>query len=161
MVNILFLHPQASACIELDGAAIGCLGMLHPRYEAMFELTMPAWLFEITLPMSKHQCAVVPQYQAISSYPLLRRDISLIIDKAIPVADLLHSLEQLKISSCQAISVLDIYTASGVDEANKSVLLELVFQDQQRTLDNDEVAGYVEQMIDTLQKQYNAHIKRA
>ncbi len=153
-----FLHPQSCASIKVNNQTVGCMGMLHPRYEALFEITQPVWLFELQLAQLEPVDSARLQYQSFSPYPFIRRDISLIIDKNISVANLLDTIENMQIEHCHKISILDVYNGKGIEEGKKSIMLEILFQAQERTLSNDEVGEKIEQIIKVLQDR-GAHIK--
>lgn len=154
-----FFHPRASAGVQVNGVSVGAIGLLDPRLESLFELSQPAWLFELALEDLPLTTKPIPRYQAFSRYPSIRRDISIIINKETQVSDILDTINSLKVAHCTQVCVLDVYEEDGAATGKKSVMLGLVFQDQTQTLGGDQVAEEAEKIMQHLQQCFNAQIK--
>ena len=83
------LHPGRSARIELDGAAIGWLGELHPEWQQKYELPAAAIVFELdAAPLMR---LAVPQYAEVSKFPAVTRDLSVDVAESVPAYALLEA----------------------------------------------------------------------
>ncbi len=96
------LHPGRSASVVIDGAAAGWLGELHPRLVRQFGLPRAPVVFELAAaPLS---VLPLPEGKPISRLPIVRRDLALIVDEAVPVQALLDALAQAKPPNVEAHS---------------------------------------------------------
>ncbi|MDP5054891.1 MAG: hypothetical protein NWP69_13965, partial [Congregibacter sp.] len=59
----------------------------------------------------------------------------------------------------QDLRLFDVYEGKGIDPARKSVAVGLTFQDHSRTLDDNEVNTCIQQVIDSLKKNYKAELR--
>ena len=57
------------------------------------------------------------------------------------------------------LRLFDCYTGKGIDPKRKSLALGLTFRDQSRTLGEEDVNVAVGQVIDLLEKNYNADLR--
>lgn len=151
------LHPGKSAAIECQGKNVGYIGNLHPNLQQQLDITIPVYLFEITLE-SLQTCAL-SKYIQPSKYPSVRRDIAVIVDQDLPVQPMLD-----KISSCAGellhkVQLFDIYQGEGIDFGKKSVAMGLTFQLSSRTLIDSEIDEIIDCVISTLNKHFNAVLR--
>ena len=130
------LHPGRTAKIFLDGKPIGWLGELHPRLQQKYELPRPPVLFELEIEPLLNQ--VLPQFQIVSKFPPMTRDISILVSEATPVQALLDAMNRVRPSAVQGIGLFDLYRGKGVAEGEKSLAFRVVIQDTGRTLTDQE-----------------------
>jgi phenylalanyl-tRNA synthetase beta chain len=151
------LHPGQSAAILLDNIPIGYLGALHPALHKHFDFNASVFLFEINL----EQLANTPRkkYQAISKFPAIRRDIALVVDNNTPVSTICDSVRTQAGKLLQEIVVFDIYQGAGLAAGKKSIALGLTLQDSSRTLIDNEVNKIMDEIIATLQTNFNATLR--
>ncbi|MGI9246606.1 MAG: phenylalanine--tRNA ligase subunit beta, partial [Steroidobacteraceae bacterium] len=129
------LHPGQTAQILRGDAHVGWLGRLHPEVERQLELTYSAVVFE--LEVEGALAARVPQYRDVSRFPMVRRDLALIVDEAVPVQRLLDCVRAAAGAVLRETSVFDIYRGAGIETGRKSVAIGLNLQDVSRTLTDD------------------------
>ncbi|MGA9855332.1 MAG: phenylalanine--tRNA ligase subunit beta, partial [Gammaproteobacteria bacterium] len=131
------LHPGRSAEICLEKQRIGWLGELHPELVRKFDLTKPAILFELDRQaVSK---AVIQGSKAISRFPMVRRDISIVVPESVAAASLQACVYEESQDLIREVRLFDIYRGPGIDSGRKSIALGLILQDSSRTL-TDEAA---------------------
>ena len=58
-----------------------------------------------------------------------------------------------------ASGTFDVYEGKGIDPKRKSLAIGLTFRDQSRTLGDEDVNQAVQQVIDSLEKNYNAQLR--
>jgi phenylalanyl-tRNA synthetase beta chain len=75
----------------------------------------------------------------VSRYPALRRDIAVIVDRALPWRRCWQMFARWQGQLPDDLTLFDVYQGKGIDPARKSVALGLTFQDPSRTLDDEEV----------------------
>src|SRR5690348_8692619 len=92
-----WLHPGRAAEIRMGEEAVGWLGELHPRLVRHFELAGAPIVFELDLASLTR--IPLPQAHAVSRLPSLRRDIAIIVNENIAVADILQALRDATIAA--------------------------------------------------------------
>lgn len=151
------LHPGQSAEILLDGHRIGWLGRLHPRAAQQLDLEPAPVLFEI------EQAAVsaqrMPRIGALSEHPSSRRDLALLVPRALESEQLCAAARRSAGSLLQRAFVFDEYTGQGVPEGKKSVAMGLIFGDLSRTLTVEEVDTVMGAVASALQLELGAAVR--
>jgi phenylalanyl-tRNA synthetase beta chain len=136
------LHPGRSAAIMLDGAEIGFIGELHPKWLQKYDLPQAPVLFEVDAVALQQR--VVPQYNEISKFPGATRDLALVVPQSLAAQDLLDAFNaELQVNPSgnivQAIVLFDEYRGKGLEADEKSLAFRFSLQDTQTTLQDDVV----------------------
>lgn len=151
------LSPVRSAAIRLADTTVGYLGELHPRLVDEYDFRTPAVVFEIDL--SSMPDALVPAFRAYSRFPSMRRDLAIVVDERLDVADLTkHIADELK-AALSTLEVFDVYRGQGVDTGRKSVGIGLILQDASRTLTDEETDDMIRKVVRRLEHELGATIR--
>jgi phenylalanyl-tRNA synthetase beta chain len=151
------LHPGQSARVLKNGEAVGWIGTLHPGLAAELDLAMPAVVFELDLvPVL---AARIPEFQAISRFPAIRRDLAVVVNQDVPAADLVAAARAAGGPALQAARVFDVYVGEGIEPGLKSVALSLILQDSSRTLTDEDADGAVAAVRERLGESFHARIR--
>jgi phenylalanyl-tRNA synthetase beta chain len=156
------LHPGRSAEIFLDGAAIGFIGELHPRWQQKYDLPLAPVLFEVSTAALQER--PLPSSQEISRFPAVVRDVALVVKHDVPAQDLIDSFlaEKLSNGTCailQAIVLFDEYRGKGLESDEKSLAFRFTLQDTQTTLQDNKVDAAIEAFLLAAHKNHGARIR--
>jgi phenylalanyl-tRNA synthetase beta chain len=151
------LHPGQSAAITRKGQAVGIIGALHPVVATEFGLNSPIFVAEIDLDTLLE--GVLPSFAEVSKFPEIRRDLAIIVDKTISAAQVVTAVKSAAGSYLADLTLFDVYTGKGIDPKRKSLALGLTFRGLSRTLEDEDVNLAIGQVIDLLEKKYNAELR--
>jgi len=146
-----YFHPGRSAKIVLNGETIGEFGQLHPDLAADRKFKQEVWIVQLDLDRLFAVPLREPRYQRLSRYPSVGRDFSLLLDNVVTYERLRSEIEGLHIPGLESIEPHELFRGAGVPEGKYSLLLHLVFQSSERTLRDDEVSGWSQQVIAAVQ----------
>ena len=146
-----YFHPGRSAKIVLNGETIGEFGQLHPDLAADRKFKQEVWIAQLDLDRLFAVPLREPRYQRLSRYPSVERDFSLLLDNVVTYERLRSEIEGLHIPGLESIEPHELFRGAGVPEGKYSLLLHLVFQSSERTLRDDEVSGWSQQVIAAVQ----------
>ncbi|MGH8482746.1 MAG: phenylalanine--tRNA ligase subunit beta [Nevskiaceae bacterium] len=151
------LHPGQTARITAGGNPVGWLGTLHPRLVRELDLAEAPVLLEVAT--AALAAVTLPRPVAPSEFPASRRDLALVLREEVPAATLLAQVRQSGGGLLRETGVFDVYHGEGLPNGFKSVALSLIFQDNSRTLTDDEVEAAVQAVTQRLQSQFGATIR--
>ena len=152
------LHPGQTAHIIRDGEVVGFIGAIHPSVGTEMGFDVPVYTCQLDLAAVLD--SGVPEFQELSKFPEVRRDISFVIDKSTVVQPLLDEVRSAAGVYLKDLRLFDVYTGKGIDPKRKSLSLGLTFRDQSRTLGDEDVNQAVGQVIDLLEKNYKAVLRK-
>ena len=151
-----FLHPGRSAVVSVGGEVAGWVGELHPETVEGFELDgWPVAALELDPVYCRPD--VEPRFEPFVSVPSVARDLAVVVDRDVPVGQMLSSVEALGDLLVEA-RVFDVYEGAQVPEGSKSVALGFVFQGD-RTLTDDEVDAEMERIAAHLGERFGGRIR--
>ena len=152
------LHPGQAARVLFKDQTLVRLGALHPRIQAELDIEQNIFLFEMQM---NELLQSVPGkiFQPLSKYPLIRRDITLVVDEAVQAAEICSNIEQLQISYLQRAEIFSVYTGKGMPKGKKSISLGLILQALSRTLRDEEIEATVTLIISQLETKVGAEIR--
>ncbi|MBK6512234.1 MAG: phenylalanine--tRNA ligase subunit beta [Haliea sp.] len=151
------LHPGQTARITRKGQDVGLLGALHPSVGARLGLSAPLFVCEIDLDAVLE--AAQTKFSELSKFPEIRRDLAVVVDKSVTARHLMEQVRSVAGTYLTDLTLFDVYTGKGIDPKRKSLALGLTFRDQSRTLADEVVNLAMGQVIDLLEKNYNAELR--
>ena len=153
----VYLHPGRSAYVLVNGERVGVIGELHPQLAKQLGTNQAVYVFEMDL--NTVLGAKLPEYQRVSKFPEVRRDLALLVDRATPVNELEKVIADNAGEAFQKVAVFDVYQGQGIDESKKSVALGLTWQHPSHTLSDEEVNSAVETVTAALAEKLGAVIR--
>jgi phenylalanyl-tRNA synthetase beta chain len=136
---------------------VGYIGALHPSVATKVGLNAPLYVCEINLAVLLD--GQLPEFSELSKFPEVRRDLAVVVDKSVAAAQLMNNVRTVAGSYLTDLRLFDVYEGKGIDPKRKSLALGLTFRDQSRTLSDDDINATMDQVIDLLEKNYNAELR--
>jgi phenylalanyl-tRNA synthetase beta chain len=152
------LHPGQSARLYRDGDPIGWLGLLHPKVAKLLDLDQTMYLFEIKADSLLE--GALPRFEAISKFPAIRRDLSIVVDQAVSADNVRETILKAAPGTLKEIELFDMYVGEGIDSGRKSLSLGLTLQDLSRTLIDSEIEEVMQRVIEQLRKDLGATLRQ-
>jgi len=150
------LHPGRAARILRAGKPAGWLGELHPTLVREMDFTYTPVLFELDVDSLQ---VVRPQFEELSRFPSVRRDLAVVVDEGVPLTALRERVVLAASSLLRTLRVFDVYRGPGVEAGRKSIALGLIFQDITRTLTDEDADRAVASVVADLRVSLNAKIR--
>jgi len=151
------LNPSRASAILHGETTTGWLGELHPRLQKKFDIRVPVILFELNL--ATMPVPALPRYAQFSRFPSVRRDLAVIVDEAVAVADLTKVVTETLGGVLTRYEIFDLYRGSGVDTGRKSIGIGLILQDASRTLTDQETDEMIQRVVRRLEQELGARIR--
>jgi phenylalanyl-tRNA synthetase beta chain len=152
------LHPGRSASVVRDGQEIGWLGELHPSLAASLGIPGSCMLFELDLTVALQ--APLPALTPVSRFPQVRRDLSITVPLDTPLSTILSRVSVAAGSQLRDLRVFDLYQGAGIEPTRKSIALGLIFQDNTKTLTDDEADALMAAVAAELGSALDARIRK-
>lgn len=151
-------HPGRSVRISVGGREIGRAGELHPEMALAWKLNQRLGVCELDLGLLQSALRSTIAYTTIPAFPASKRDIAIVVDRAVTVEQVTQAVKQVATLPTQ-VEWFDTYVGKGVEEGKKSLAFHLTFQEATRTLSSEEVDKQVKAITDTLEKNLGASIR--
>ncbi|WQZ32316.1 phenylalanine--tRNA ligase subunit beta [Helicobacter pylori] len=146
-------HPYQSAKIIQNHKIIGVIAKIHPKVIQELDL-FESYYAEIDAFKLKRPAMLLKPF---SIYPSSVRDLTLIIDENTAFSRIKKALKDAQIPNLSEILPLDIFK-----ESDNTIALSVrcVIHSLEKTLNDEEVNSAVQKVLEILEKEFNAHLKR-
>jgi phenylalanyl-tRNA synthetase beta chain len=154
-----WLNPADAALLKINGDAVGVLGSLSPGLEEKYKLKQPVYLAELDFEQLA-KCAFAPiQYAPLPRFPLVERDMSIVVDRGLAYRDIRAGIDGLRIEELTGIDLIDVYEGEKIPEGKVSLTLRLTFLDRERTLTVDRVQGFIDTVLSYVVTTFKAGLR--
>jgi len=135
-------HPGQSANIIVNGVNVGIIGKLHPSV-----IKDDIYIIEINLEKLFLFKVKAMQYKELSKYPSISKDMAFIVKKDVMASSVMDVIKKACGKLLVDVSLFDVYQGENVASDEKSLAFNLTFQDQNKTLSDEEVMNLFNKAI--------------
>jgi phenylalanyl-tRNA synthetase beta chain len=135
------------------------LGQLSEQYLQLADIHQPVFFAEIDIQQLSLYPIHKPHYQPISKFPLVKRDLSLVIDEHVLFEDIKNVLAEQAEPLVQDIHVFDVYQGTNLPKGKKAYALSLSLQDKNKTLNETTINHVMSRLINAFQQQIGAIVR--
>ncbi len=98
-------------------------------------------------------------YKEVAKFPAVQRDLAIVLDSTIPYKQVQDVTEQLKLDGLQSYTLFDVFESDKLGAGKKSLAVNYVFQQADRTLTDTETEQLMKKLVDAYQSKLGAQIR--
>ena len=100
-----------------------------------------------------------PTYTPLPKYPAVTRDLALVCDEAVTVAQVEAVITEAAGKLLRGVKLFDIYRGTGIPEGKKSMAFSLELRADDRTLTDGDSDGVMNKVLSSLKDKLNAVLR--
>ncbi|WP_348536258.1 phenylalanine--tRNA ligase subunit beta [Mobilicoccus caccae] len=159
-------HPGRCAALRVvggpcDGQIIGYAGELHPKVCGAVEVPERTCAAELDLDALVLAAGESVTAAPLSTYPVARTDVALVVDEHVPAGDVEAALRSGAGESLESLVLFDVYTGDQLEHGTKSLAFRLGFRAADRTLKTGQVTALRDDAISAARKATGAELRGA
>ena len=143
-------HPGRCAKVTIDGVDVGFMGQVHPLVCKNYGIDAEVYCAEINFNQLFELRLPEPTYVPLPKYPSVWRDLAVVCDEAMTVAEVEDVMTAAAGKLLRSIRLFDIYRGTGIPEGKKSVAFSLELRADDRTLTDTDSEGVVTKVLNAL-----------
>ncbi len=151
------LHPGQCAAIFKGNKKIGLMGALHPELQKQLGIKTQLDVYELLL--SDVIEGILPSFQAVSKFPEVSRDLAFIVEESVQWSQVESIIRERAGGSLINVTLFDVYRGQGIENGRKSLALGLTWQDPSRTLNDEEITSWVDNVVAALAEGLKAQLR--
>ncbi len=158
-------HPGRTAelLVRVDGSLepVGVAGELAPETAEAMHLPGRVAAFELDLERLIEVAAREPEVAQLSTYPAATQDLTLVVDRAIPAAEVLDAVIAGATASglLEGATIVDDYRGAGLGDDEKALTFALRFRAEDRTLTAEEASEAKLAGVATASERFGAKLR--
>ena len=135
------LHPRGAAILDVRGAPVGSLGLLHPDViDAVgLEVSGDVVVVELDLETLAAFGKVTPQFKALPRFPASTRDLAVVVSDDVRAGDVEAAVRGAAGELAEEVRLFDRFTGGPVPAEHASLAFRVVYRRPDRTLTDAEV----------------------
>ena len=146
---------------KASGELVAGAGEVNQQVLSQFGIKQPVFFaalnWEAVLKLTTKQALSIRE---LPRFPSMLRDISMVVPKQLAYADVEKSVNNLKLSKLQEVKLFDIFESEKLGAGKKSIAVSFTFLDEEKTLTDKEIDGWMSKIMTTLEKEVNAEIRK-
>ncbi|WP_120488534.1 phenylalanine--tRNA ligase subunit beta [Bergeyella cardium] len=95
----------------------------------------------------------------IPKFNIVRRDLALLVDKAVSYAELYSAAQKNKSPYLRAINLFDVYEGKNLPEGKKSYAMSFELLNEEKTLEDKDINEVMNTLIKTFEKDFGASLR--
>ena len=151
--------PGRSAELLLGEKWLGRIGEVAPDKLDALGLKTACSAAELVLGVLVEAADLVPRHRPLPPVPAVARDLSLVVPRALPWAELAGVVGRAGGSTLESIVYLDAFRGGNIPDDRQSLHFGLRFRHPERTLTGDEVERSVQAIVDACSSQFAATLR--
>ena len=152
-------HPGRCAKVTIDGVDVGYIGQVHPLVAKNYGIDDEVYCAEINFTKLAELRLPDPTYVPLPKYPTVSRDLAIVCDEAVTVAEAEAVMTAAAGKLLRNIRLFDIYRGTGVAEGKKSMAFSLELRADDRTLTDTDSEDVVSKVLAALAEKLNASLR--
>lgn len=152
-------HPGRCAKVTVNGVDVGFMGQVHPLVCRNYGIDVDVYCAEVDFSRLSEMVLPEPTYVPLPKYPTVSRDLSVLCDEALTVAEVEDVMTAAAGKLLRNIRLFDIYRGTGVPEGKKSVAFSLELRADDRTLTDTDSEGVVTRVLTALKEKLNVTLR--
>ncbi len=152
-------HPGRCAKVTVAGVDVGYIGQIHPLVAKNYGIDSELYCAEINFTDLMAQQLPEPTYTPLPKYPAVFRDLSMVCNEEITVAQITDCIESSAGKLLRDVRLFDIYRGVGVPEGKKSMAFSLELRADDRTLTDADSEQVVSKVLDALKSKLDITLR--
>ena len=152
-------HPGRCAAVSINGQLLGYIGQVHPLVAENYDMECEVYCAELNFTKMFQLRLPEPTYVPLPKYPGVTRDLSMLCDEAITVAQIEEAIYASAGKLLRNVKLFDIYRGTGVPEGKKSMAFSLELRADDRTLTDADSEQVMSKVLSALAERCGAALR--
>ena len=140
---------------------IATIGSIDKKTLATFDIKQSVFYIDIDweqlIALSKKAKI---EYKEISKFPAVQRDLAIVVDKGLKYEQVEKATKNAQVNRLQSISLFDIFESEKLGANKKSLAVNFVFLDEEKTMTDKDIDAMMSKIIASYEKELQAEIRK-
>ena len=151
--NAITIHTRG-------GKLLATIGIITKKIQRKFDIDNEVYYAELN--WKELMRAIKNQkvsYKELSKYPAVKRDLALLIDKAVQFADIEKIAYESEKKLLKEVSLFDVYEGKNLEAGKKSYAVSFLLQDENATMGDKQIDKIMSKIIANLENKLQAKLR--
>jgi phenylalanyl-tRNA synthetase beta chain len=153
-----YLRPSLVG--KINGENVVELGTVVSSLANRFDLKQAVFFVDLNWDAILANSGKQVQFREIPKYPAVERDLAMIVPKGMKYASIKEQIGRLRLNKLQQVNLFDVFESEKLGADKKSMAINFIFQDEEKTLTDKEIDAWMNKIMITLEKELQAEIRK-
>jgi phenylalanyl-tRNA synthetase beta chain len=101
----------------------------------------------------------VPTYSEVSKFPPIRRDMAVLVDESVSVAQLLNAIQTAQLEFVSDVGLFDVYRGKGIPDGKKSLAFLVSMQSSDSSLTDADADKAMNGVLEIVKDRFGAELR--
>lgn len=152
-----FINSFEILCRE---KSLGVIAELSSKSKKQFDLPSSVWYADLdwAVLLKAHSKSKF-QYQEVSKFPSVKRDLALVIDESVSFKGIYQTAVETERKILKDVNLFDVYSGDKLAKGKKSYAVSFVLQDEAKTLNDKQVELVMEKLLNAFKSKLGAELR--
>ena len=143
-----------------DGKPVVLMGQVKSALLAKWDIDIPVYYAEINWDnLNRLAERVKIEIADLPKFPVVRRDLSLLLDEKITFAELAETARRAEKKLLRDVTLFDVYEGKNLPAGKKSYALSFYLQDTERTMSDKQIDAIMAKIRKSIEDTYGATLR--
>lgn len=152
-------HPEKTAALMVRNKKVGVFGEVHPDVTENYGINVNCYVAELDLDSLFEASTTVKSYKPLPKFPAVTRDIALLCDDSILVAEIEETIRKAGGNLVEKVQLFDIYKGAQIPEGKKSIAYAIAYRDEKKTLEDKDISKVHDKILKALEHKLGAVLR--
>jgi phenylalanyl-tRNA synthetase beta chain len=153
-------HHELSSAIYFSDRIIGNIGQISREVLERYDVkTENAYLFELDMGTLMEQLPATKNFEPVTKFPAVYRDISLMIKREVKSEKILEIIQIEGGKLVEFVKLFDLYEGGKIDPSEKALSFRICYRAKDRTLEGREINQLHETIIDRIMQKTGGRLR--
>lgn len=145
---------------SIKGKSVARLGIVKNACLKAFDISQPVYYAELYWDQVISLFSGGIQYKELSKFPAVRRDLSLLLDRAIQYNEIEKTAFEAERNYLTAVNLFDVYEGDKIEAGKKSYALSFTLVNETETLTDKQIEKSMSRIMEQLEQKLGAVIRK-
>ena len=154
------IFSTAVAYTTKGGKHVAALGVVAKKILKEFDIDAPVYYADIDWKtLMKAVRSVKMSYREISKYPVVKRDLALLLDKHVQFAEIEKIAYDTEKKLLKSVELFDVYEGKNLEPGKKSYAVSFLLQEETQTLTDKMIDKIMSKLVKNLEDKLGAKLR--
>lgn len=145
--------------LHIDGKPAGRMGLITPAIRKEWRITDPVGVLEVDIAPVAWRTQPRIAYKPVPNFPSVSRDIALVASTGLAHDVIVAAIKKFGPPELELVELFDIFTGESVGKDKRSLAYSLTYRSDARTLTDEVVNGYHENIKSAIKQELKVEIR--
>jgi phenylalanyl-tRNA synthetase beta chain len=136
-------------------------GIVNKKTLNRFDIKQPVFFADLNWEiLSGIASGHKPEVLDIPKFPAVHRDLAIIVSKQLKYEEVEKTVDKIRLNKLQSMKLFDIFESEKLGKDKKSLAVSFTFLDEEKTLTDTEIDGWMNKIMNSFEKDLQAEIRK-